>query len=125
MKMIQEIKGDSPEIRVSVVSSNIALRDFYNHPDYYVSEYVGRVDEKYFRAIQKDKIRDKEIEQFMFIHVDFDTIFNFKQVQQLDKEIIILEQEDCFDKRSLEIIRKGINIVLANKDLYLKFEYDV
>ena len=122
--MKKDIINNEPEIKVTVVSSNIVLLDFYDTPEFSVDKYVGRMKEGSFRLKQKEKIKDDRIQQFMFINVDFNTAFNYKQVRKLSDEIAILEEADLLNKEILEVLNKGIDMVLNDKDLYLKFEYD-
>jgi len=108
-------------IEILVVSSNIALWNYMDEPDFYTYAHIGDIGE-FFHSKQQ-KIKNKKIKQFMYIDIGEITIFNFKQVLQLDKEIKMLEEEGEFDKGILELIKKGIKMVLENRDLYLKFEY--
>jgi len=121
--MEKKIVGIEPEMMVTVVSNTVALIDYSEAPDFFIDEYIGNIKEKYFYLEQKEKIKNKDIKQFLFIHQDFNTVFNYKQVKQLAKEIAILEQKGEFNKEVLEVIKKGIKLVLENKDLYLKFQY--
>jgi len=114
------------EIDVEVVSSNATLFHYVEtllEFEYFVDKYVGSIKEKYFKEEQKQKIKNAKITQFMFIDVDFITIFNNKQIKELKKEIDLLEREGVFNKEALEVIKKGITLALKSKDLYLKFVY--
>jgi len=132
--MKSKILEAEPGMTVTVVSSSIVLVDYSKALDPFFIEYIGEVKEQHFYSDQKKKIKNKKINQFMFIHQDFNTAFNYKQVKQLEEEIRILEEEKISredslniikDKNALEIIKKGIKVVLDNKNenLYLKFQY--
>jgi len=119
----EKIIGTEPEIRVSVVSSSIALVDYCEAPDFFIDERIGKIKEKYFYDEQKNKIKNKNISQLVFINVNYNTVFNYKQVKKLANEIEILYQSNKFDKKTLEVINEGVKLVLKNKNLYLKFQY--
>jgi len=109
-------------MKIWVTSSYIDLQEYLDSVNG-VYTFIGEINEDFFKSVTID---DKRIKQFPFIDVDFNTIFNYKQTQQLSKEIEILKNEISFQKEALEIIKKGIKMILENKEknLYLRFEYD-
>jgi len=109
-------------IEILVVSSNIALWDYCEEPDVYTYEYLGNIGENFYS--KQVNIKNKSVKQFLYVNINVNTIFNFKQVEQLNKEIKILEIENILSKDDLKVLKKGIKIILENQDLYLKFEYD-
>lgn len=109
-------------IKVSVVSSNIALWDYIDKPNFFVDKYIGEIGEAFYSKPRN--IKNKTVKQFLYVYINVNTIFNSKQVEQLEKEVKILETENFLCKEDLKVLKNGIKMVLENKNLYLKFEYE-
>jgi len=109
-------------ISVSVVSSNIALWNYIDKPYFFIDKYIGEIGETFYSKPRN--IKNKMIKQFLYIYINVNTIFNSKQVEQLKKEVKILKKERLLCKEDLKVLNNGIQMILENKTLYLKFEYE-
>lgn len=108
-------------ITVSAISSNIGLWDYINQPNNIEVHFIGHIGESF--NSENNSILDEKIKQFKFITIMAETIFNTKQLQELSKEIPIVEELNIINKEDLEVIKNGIKVALE-KNLYLKFECD-
>ena len=109
-------------IKVLVISSNVALWNYMDEPKIFTYEYIGHIGESFHS--EQIQIRDYKVKQFMYIDIGEITIFSYKQVKYLEKEIEILEKQKLLSQETLDIIKNAIKVVLESKNLYLKFEYD-
>jgi len=109
-------------INVSIVSDNIALWDYIDKPDFYISKHIGYIETSFYLKMRN--VSDAKIKQLRYIGIAVNTIFNFKQAQQLDKEIKRLEKHMFSKEKAFSVLEKSIKMALKNKDLYLKFEYE-
>jgi len=109
-------------MKILVISDNVALWDFIDDRGSFFYEYVGYIGVNFNQEMAKTK--HKDIRQFKYVGEGEYTIFNANQVQNLYKEIEILEEEGYVSKEVLELIKIGANKVLENNNRYLKFEDD-
>ena len=109
-------------IDVLVVSRNVALWDYIDRNKVCTYEHMGRIEDDL--CWEREKFKSKNIIQFCYIGIGFYTVFNKKQVRRLKEDIKIVEKLNIIDKNVMHIIKQGVDLVLKNNDLYLKFEDD-
>jgi hypothetical protein len=86
-----------------------------------VQKYVGLIEEEDLLYLTK-MAEEKDLKCLPFVDYVGDTIFNAKQLEQVEKEIEILRQSGDIAEKILSPIERGVEEVGKNDLLFLRFE---
>lgn len=110
-------------LMVSAVTRNIIFWDYINQPTDMFEKFIGTITDDDIRIILRDA-KQWNLNMLGFLNYAENTVFNRKQVEQLRPELEILKKKSMVRKEAIQIIEKGIEMVVNSNRLYLQFEGD-
>ncbi len=95
----------------------VSIIDEFNE----VEQELGTIEQDDLKLLIKIA-EEKDFQCLSFLDITGDTIFNKKQLYQVKKEIGLLNDIHELNQQMINIINLGIDKILSEDYLYLKFE---